>query len=230
MATGDAGRDGAADVGDHLRVEGVWIVLHHQAGGCLVDAFTAALAKNTTGWERGNPNIAAVLVAKDAVRKTPGKMILLGEPFFHRIDRLLVVVGQIDQQGVLSLRDFRAQPVANRDEIVLGDVKPLVALEEGLEVADVVGGHRQNVLRQSLQLLGQHFGIAKIRLAIGRPNANKQKRHVPHALLRPLERDDTWIVAGEKFGEGGLKLQLRGEKTRASEDRENRKQNRTRAA
>ena len=95
-----------------------------------VDFFATVLAENATGWERGNPDIAAVLVAEDAVGKTPAEMVLLGQPVAHGIDRLLVVVRQIDEQWVLALRDFRAQPVANRDEIVLGDVEPLIALEE----------------------------------------------------------------------------------------------------
>jgi hypothetical protein len=138
-------------------------------------------------------------------------------PLLHVFERFLVAQRHVER--VLASADLAAQPVTDRLEVPLLDVEPFVALEEVLEVADMVGRELHDRRGQGAQPLRQLLGVALVGRVVGRADSDEQQRQVADALLRPGERDDAGVVARQQLRQGRLELQLRREeRTHAAHD------------
>ncbi len=191
---------GPATCGAHLRVERLGRVLGDDLLRGGVERLARVLDEQAARGQRRDPHV----VAADAAEETAGEAIVhgvaLADALLHRVDRL--VVAQRHEQRILALVDLGAQPIADRLEVILRDVEPLVLLEEILHVADVVGRQRHDVAGQCAQLLGHHLGVALVGGLVGRANADQQQGHVADALRSVGKGHHTRVLAREKLREG----------------------------
>ena len=127
----DAGDDRSRRLDLHLGVVARRRIRRMRSLGGVQQRLAGVLDEEPARRQRRDPDVFAAwaLAGEDAARESIVEAVLARHPLLHRIDRF--VLAQRHEQRVLALADLAAQPIADRFEVILRDVQPLVRLEEG---------------------------------------------------------------------------------------------------